>query len=272
MAQGVGAGAAIALTIAGSDSGGGAGIQADLKTFSALGVYGASAITAITAQNTQGVQGIHNVPPEFVAAQIFSVLSDMKPNAVKIGMLAEIEIIEAVMTSLKRFKPPNIVLDPVMIATSGDSLLEFNAIEALKQNLLPLACVITPNLHEAAALLGEPLALNEADMEQQAFALVDIGAKAVLIKGGHAKGDQSIDVLAFNGCVTHFASERVKTKNTHGTGCTFSSAIAAYLARGCDLDEAVARAKLYVSTAIAAADCLHVGQGAGPTHHFYEWW
>ncbi len=270
-------GAAIALTIAGSDSGGGAGIQADLKTFSALGVYGASAITALTAQNTQGVQGIYDVPSEFVAAQITSVLSDMNVQAVKIGMLANLGIIQAVAMSLNQFKLCNIVLDPVMIATSGDRLLQDNAVQALRGELFTLASLITPNLHEAAVLLGEPIAINKDDMERQAFALIEQGAKAVLIKGGHGTGSESIDILVHNGKVQRFVAERVHTKNTHGTGCTLSSAIAAYLARGCDLIDAVGKAKIYVSSAIAAADKLQVGNsklktGNGPTHHFYKWW
>jgi hydroxymethylpyrimidine/phosphomethylpyrimidine kinase len=265
-------GAFIALTIAGSDSGGGAGIQADLKTFSALGVYGASAITALTAQNTQGVQGVFNVPPEFVEAQISSVLSDINVQAVKIGMLANAGIIETVAKSLNKFKPPNIVLDPVMIATSGDRLLQANAVQALKRELFPLACVITPNLHEAAALLGASVAVSEVEMEQQAFALVEQSARAVLIKGGHGGGTHSVDILVHDGKVHRFVAERVQTKNTHGTGCTLSSAIAAYMSRGCDLIDAIAKAKLYMSGAIAAADRLQIGNGNGPTHHFYKWW
>jgi hydroxymethylpyrimidine/phosphomethylpyrimidine kinase len=265
-------GAFIALTIAGSDSGGGAGIQADLKTFSALGVYGASVITALTAQNTQGVQGVFDVPPEFVEAQIISVLSDINVQAVKIGMLANAGIIKTVAKSLNKFKPHNIVLDPVMIATSGDRLLQADAVQALKRELFPLSCVITPNLHEAAALLGASMAVNEAEMEQQAFALVEQGARAVLIKGGHGSGTQSVDILVNNGVVSRFCAPRVQTKNTHGTGCTLSSAIAAYLSRECDLCDALAKAKLYVSGAIAAADSLQIGNGNGPTHHFYEWW
>jgi hydroxymethylpyrimidine/phosphomethylpyrimidine kinase len=269
--------AAVALTIAGSDSGGGAGIQADLKTFSALGVYGASVITALTAQNMQGVQGVFNVPPEFVAAQISSVLSDINVQAVKIGMLSNVEIIQAVATSLNQFKPPNIVLDPVMVATSGDRLLQADAIDVMRRELFPIACIITPNLHEAAVLLGAPVAISEAEMEAYAFALVEQGARAVLIKGGHSEGIESVDILVYNGAVTRFALPRVQTKNTHGTGCTLSSAIAAYLSLGFDLIDAVGKAKLYVSGAIAAADRLHIGlfnsnDGHGPTHHFYKWW
>jgi hydroxymethylpyrimidine/phosphomethylpyrimidine kinase len=270
-------GAAIALTIAGSDSGGGAGIQADLKTFSALGVYGTSVITALTAQNTQGVQGVFNVPPEFVTAQISSVLSDINVQAVKIGMLSNVEIIQAVAKSLNQFKPPNIVLDPVMVATSGDRLLQDNAIDVMRREVFPLACIITPNLHEAAALLDEAVAFNEADMERQAFALIKQGAKAVLIKGGHSEGIESVDILVYNGAVTRFALPRVQTKNTHGTGCTLSSAIAAYLSLGFDLIDAVMRAKIYISGAIAASDRLQIrrfnsNDGHGPTHHFYKWW
>ncbi len=263
---------AIALTIAGSDSGGGAGIQADLKTFSALGVYGASAITALTAQNTLGVQAIQDVPVEFVSAQISSVFTDLPPQAVKIGMLARKEIIEVVADALIRFKAQNIVLDPVMIATSGDPLLRTDAISSIQKKLFPLAILVTPNLHEAAALLGEPVASNEPEMEAQARRLLGQGAQAVLIKGGHGTGESSVDILVHGGGVIHFASLRIQTKNTHGTGCTLSAAITAHLAKGHSLAEAVGNAKTYVSAAISHADRLSVGKGHGPTHHFHEWW
>ena len=265
-------GAAIALTIAGSDSGGGAGVQADLKTFSALGVYGASVITALTAQNTQGVQGIFNVPASFVEMQMKSIFSDLTPHSVKIGMLSSADIILAVAEGLIRFKAQNIVLDPVMVATSGDALLQDDAVNCLKHELMPLAAIITPNLAEAAVLLGEAVAVDEQGMEKQALRLVDMGAQAVLIKGGHFSGPESVDILVVGGRVQRFASPRINTKNTHGTGCTLSSAIAAYLSHGCDLSEAVRKAKTYVTNAIAAADRLQVGQGYGPTHHFFEWW
>ncbi len=270
-------GAPIALTIAGSDSGGGAGIQADLKTFSALGVYGASAITALTAQNTLGVQGIFNVPANFVKMQIESVFSDLPPDSVKIGMLSCAEIISSVAERLSHFNAKNIVLDPVMVATSGDVLLQKDAVDSLKRDLFPLASIVTPNLQEAAVLLGEAPASNESEMESQAFRLVDIGVKAVLIKGGHGTGNESTDVFVANGKVKRLVSPRIKTHNTHGTGCTLSSAIAAYLSHGCELEDAVQQAKLYITRAIDAADRLNVGQSElathhGPTHHFYKWW
>ena len=254
---------AIAVTIAGSDSGGGAGIQADLKTFSALGVYGASVITALTAQNTQGVTGIHDVPPAFVTAQI---------DAVKIGMLSQPGVIEAVAAGLDQWKQRNVVLDPVMVATSGDRLISPQAIDVLKRVLVPRALLITPNLPEAAALLGGPIARDEDEMRAQAVRLVEQGARAVLIKGGHSEGAESVDVLQAPGSFTRLATERIATKNTHGTGCTLSSAIAAGLAKGLDLVAAVREAKAYVSAAIAAADRLTIGSGHGPVHHFHVWW
>ena len=263
----------IALTIAGSDSSGGAGIQADLKTFAALGVYGASVIAALTAQNTQGVTGIHDVPADFIARQMDAVFSDLAVGAVKIGMLSRVEAIEAVAAGLDRHKARNIVLDPVMVATSGDRLLAKNAVEALKRTLMPRAAVVTPNLPEAAALTDQPVAVNEDEMVEQARALIKRGAKAVLIKGGHGSGRQSVDLFVeAGGGVARLAGRRVATKNTHGTGCTLSSAIAAGLAKGLGLYEAAAAAKSYVSTAIAAADMLDIGHGHGPLHHFYRQW
>src|ERR687894_231824 len=210
---------AIAVTIAGSDSGGGAGIQADLKTFSALGVYGASVITALTAQNTLGVQGIHDVPPAFIAQQIDSVFSDLTVAAVKIGMLSQPAVIETVAEGLARHGARNIVLDPVMIATSGDRLLAPEAVATLKTALIPRALVVTPNLPEAAALLDEPIAEEEAAMRAQGERLLALGAEAVLIKGGHAAGAESVDLLVHGGGIERFASPRVATRNTHGTGC-----------------------------------------------------
>jgi hydroxymethylpyrimidine/phosphomethylpyrimidine kinase len=262
----------IAVTIAGSDSGGGAGIQADLKTFSALGVYGASVITALTAQNTKGVAGIHDVPPEFITAQIDAVFSDLDVRAVKIGMLSQPAVIEAVAAGLDRWKAKNVVLDPVMVATSGDRLLNPDAIEVLKRVLIPRALVITPNLAEAAALLDAPIARNEDEMLAQAGRLRDRGANAVLIKGGHGDGAESVDMLVMPASFTRLAAARVATKNTHGTGCTLSSAIAAGLANGLDLVEAARAAKVYVSDAIAASQRLAVGSGHGPVHHFHRWW
>ncbi|MCC6888582.1 MAG: bifunctional hydroxymethylpyrimidine kinase/phosphomethylpyrimidine kinase [Hyphomicrobiales bacterium] len=263
---------AIAVTIAGSDSGGGAGIQADLKTFSALGVYGASVIAALTAQNTRGVTAIHDVPPEFVTAQIDAVFSDLAVGAVKIGMLSRREVIEAVAAALDRWRAPNIVVDPVMVATSGDRLLDPQAIAVLTRVLIPRACIITPNLPEAAALLDERAARTEDEMLAQAGRLRDRGARAVLIKGGHGSGDESVDMLVEAASFTRLATPRIATRNTHGTGCTLSSALAAGLARGLDLATAAREAKVYVSEAIAAAARIAVGSGNGPVHHFHRWW
>jgi hydroxymethylpyrimidine/phosphomethylpyrimidine kinase len=263
---------AIALTIAGSDSSGGAGIQADLKTFGALGVYGASVIAALTAQNTQGVTGIHDVPADFIARQMDAVFADLAVGAVKIGMLSRVEAIEAVAAGLDRHRAKNIVLDPVMVATSGDRLLAKNAVAALTRTLIPRAQIITPNLPEAAALLDQPIAANEGEMEEQARALLARGARAVLIKGGHGEGSESVDILVDPSGVTRLAAHRVATQNTHGTGCTLSSAVAAGLAKGLTLADAVAAAKDYVTKAIAAADLLTVGHGHGPLNHFYRQW
>jgi hydroxymethylpyrimidine/phosphomethylpyrimidine kinase len=263
---------AIAVTIAGSDSGGGAGIQADLKTFSALGVYGASVLAALTAQNTKGVTGIHDVPPEFVTAQIDAVFSDLKVGAVKLGMLSNAAVIAAVAHGLARHKQTNVVLDPVMVATSGDRLLKPDAVDNLRRLLLHRALVITPNLPEAAALLDLPVATDEASMRGQGEQLLALGAKAVLMKGGHASGSESVDLLVDPNGVVRLAGPRFDTLNTHGTGCTLSSAIAAGLAKGMTLRDAVHAAKSYITSAIAASDRLAVGSGHGPVHHFYRWW
>ncbi len=263
---------AIAVTIAGSDSGGGAGIQADLKTFSALGVYGASVIVALTAQNTLGVQGVQGVPPGFVAAQMDSVFSDLDVGAVKIGMVGDAATIEAIAQGLDRHALRHVVVDPVMIATSGDRLLAPGAVGALRAKLIPRARIITPNLPEAAALLDEPIASGEAQMEAQGRKLLALGAPAVLVKGGHGDGPESVDLLIAADGVTRFPAARVATRNTHGTGCTLSSAIAAGLARGRDLPAAVAEAKTYVTAAIVASTRLKIGHGHGPTHHFHAWW
>jgi hydroxymethylpyrimidine/phosphomethylpyrimidine kinase len=263
---------AIAVTVAGSDSGGGAGIQADLKTFSALGVYGASVITALTAQNTRGVQGIHDVPPAFVAQQIDSVFSDLSVDAVKIGMLSQPPVIETVAEGLRRHGARNIVLDPVMVATSGDRLLAPEAIETLRRVLLPMALVVTPNLPEAAAILDEPLAKDETAIQAQAERILTLGPRSVLIKGGHGEGPESVDIFVDANGLCRFPAARVPTRNTHGTGCTLSSAIAAGLAKGLPLGEAVATAKNYVSAAIGASEKLRIGHGAGPVHHFHDWW
>jgi hydroxymethylpyrimidine/phosphomethylpyrimidine kinase len=263
---------AIAVTIAGSDSSGGAGIQADLKTFAALGVYGASVITALTAQNTKGVSAIHDVPAEFVAAQIDAVFSDLAVSAVKIGMLSQRAVIAAVATGLERWRPFNVVLDPVMIASSGERLLAADAIDALKRALLPRALLLTPNLPEAAALLDAPLATNEAQMRAQGERLLALGPQAVLIKGGHGSEAESIDLLIEPTAFTRFAADRIATPNTHGTGCTLSSAIAASLAKGLALGEAVRAGKAYVTAALAAAQHINIGAGTGPLHHFHAWW
>jgi hydroxymethylpyrimidine/phosphomethylpyrimidine kinase len=259
----------VALTIAGSDSSGGAGIQADLKTFAACGVYGASAITALTAQNTRGVSGIHDVPPDFITAQIDAVFSDLDVKAVKIGMVARREAIEAIVAGLIRWSPKHVVVDPVMVATSGDPLLSPDAVDALRTKLFPRASLITPNLPEAAALLNEAIAESEADIERQGRRLLAMGSPAVLIKGGHGHGPESTDFLIDGHSVIRLAAPRIATSNTHGTGCSLSSAIAAGLAKGNGLEAAVRDAKAYVSAAIAAADRLQVGHGHGPIHHFH---
>lgn len=263
---------AIAVTIAGSDSGGGAGIQADLKTFSALGVYGASVIAALTAQNTKGVSGIHDLPPEFVTAQFDAVYSDLKVSATKIGMLSRPETIRAVAAGLKKYRARNVVLDPVMIAASGDRLLVPEAVDTIKRELFPLADVITPNLAEAAALLDQPVAKNESDMATQGEALLKLGAKAVLVKGGHAPTKHAVDLLIEPSGIRRFTAERINTPHTHGTGCTLSSAITAGLAKGLALHDAIAAAKNYITGALKAGVDLGVGTGRGPVHHFHQLW
>ncbi len=262
----------VALTIAGSDSGGGAGIQADLKTFAALGVYGASAITALTAQNTRGVAAIHAVPAEFVTAQIDAVFSDFAVGAVKIGMLCNADVVAAVAAALDRWNAANVVLDPVMIASSGERLLAADAVDALKRLLIRRARIVTPNLPEAAALLGTAVAADETEMAAQVDRLLALGAEAVLLKGGHGAGAESVDLLSHAGRIVHLSAPRIATRNTHGTGCTLASAIAAGLARGKELPMAVADAKVFVTAAIAAADKLGIGQGRGPLHHFHAAW
>jgi hydroxymethylpyrimidine/phosphomethylpyrimidine kinase len=259
----------IALTIAGSDSSGGAGIQADLKTFAALGVYGASVITALTAQNTSGVSGIHQVPADFVTAQMDAVFSDLDVKAVKIGMVAQPATIDAIAAGLARWSPQHIVLDPVMVATSGDRLLALDAVASLRTQLIPRASLITPNLPEAAALLDEPVASDEAAIERQGKRLLAMGCRAVLIKGGHGQGTESIDYLISDNGVIALAAPRIATNNIHGTGCSLSSAIAAGLAKGEAMENAVRHAKIWISAAIAAADRLGVGHGHGPIHHFH---
>jgi len=260
----------IALTIAGSDSSGGAGIQADLKTFSAFGVYGASVLTALTAQNTKGVQGVHPVPPSFVAAQIDSVLDDLDVRAAKTGMLADALIIDAVVDRLNaRGREIPLVVDPVMVATSGDVLLAPDAIETVRSRLIPYATLITPNLPEAAQLLGLASATTEDEIQDQLARLRELGARAVLLKGGHGKGNEAVDYLAIGTRVVRLAAPRIDTEHTHGTGCTLSAAVAACLAMGDDLETAVRRAKRYVHEAIAAGRDLGVGHGHGPVDHLY---
>lgn len=261
-----------ALTIAGSDSGGGAGIQADLKAFSALGVYGASVITAITAQNTQAVTAVHGVPIDIIAAQIDAVFDDIRIDAVKIGMLATSEIIGTVAQGLKQHAAP-VVLDPVMIAKSGDALLQDEAISSLRAELLPLATLLTPNLPEAAVLLDTAPASSTDILEEQGRALLVMGPGAVLMKGGHAEGPDCVDILVLRDAPSiHFTAPRIATTNTHGTGCTLSSSVAAGLAKGLNVAEAVREAHAYLQGAIAAADGLGVGSGHGPVHHFYRNW
>jgi hydroxymethylpyrimidine/phosphomethylpyrimidine kinase len=262
----------IAVTIAGSDSGGGAGLQGDLKTFAALGVYGACVVTALTAQNTAGVTAIHDVPADFVAAQMDAVLSDLQVGAVKIGMLSQPAVIHAVAAGLDRWRQTKVVLDPVMVASSGDRLLAADAIDVLKRVLVPRALVLTPNLPEAAALLGLPVAETQDDMREQAQRLLALGAKAVVIKGGHAQGRDSVDLLVDRNGAVALPLVRIASRNTHGTGCAFSAAIAAGLAKGMDLAEATRSAKAYVHAAIAAADTLAIGSGPGPVHHFHALW
>lgn len=262
-----------ALTIAGSDSGGGAGIQADLKTFSALGCFGMSAITALTAQNTRVVTAIFPVPPEFIAQQMDAVLDDIGADAVKIGMLHSPEVIKTVAQKLVEKKCPNIVLDPVMISKSGDKLLQDDAVKALKEHLIPLAALITPNLPEASVLLGRSVETLE-DMPKAARQLCSLGSANVLVKGGHLNHDSSCDLLyqKENKKITEFPGKRINTPNSHGTGCTLSSAIAANLARGVPLETSVKNAKNYITGALAAGADYQTGHGHDPVHHFYDLW
>lgn len=261
--------ATIALTIAGSDSSGGAGIQADLRTFSAFGVYGASVITALTAQNTRGVQGVEAVSPAFVAAQLESVLSDLRVDAIKTGMLANAQIVEVVAHRLRAAQPRHLIVDPVMVATSGDMLLARDAVQAVREQLLPLATLVTPNLPEAAILLGGKQAKSEAEIIAQAEALHASGCRGVLIKGGHSAGDTAVDILVGKDGVKRFERPRVATPHSHGTGCTLSAAIAALLASGVAVNEAVDRAKSYVWHGLQSGRNLGIGQGRGPVDHLY---
>lgn len=265
----------IVLTIAGSDSGGGAGIQADIKAISATGGYACSAITAITAQNTLGVSGIFPIPLEHVEKQLDAVFSDLNIVAVKVGMLADSDIIRLVTKKLKQYQPQFVVIDPVMVTTNGDLLLEKSAIQTLKSELFPLADIITPNLPEAAALIGDSTSYNLPETTQQMQSMVDglrqLGTKAVLLKGGYLQKDKhSTDLLILSNVIQELTADRVYTDNNHGTGCTLSSAIASYLAQGYLLAEAVQTAKNYITQALVHADQLTIGKGRGPVHHFYQ--
>ena len=260
---------AIALTIAGSDSGGGAGIQADLKTFASLGVYGASVITAVTAQDTQRVYDFVELPPEFVAAQIDAVLGDIGASAVKTGMLSSAAIIESVAGRLKHWKVSNLVVDPVMVAKGGDKLLRDDAVDALKKHMLPLALIVTPNIPEAEVLVGHTLSTLE-EIHDAARDLHAMGAANVVIKGGHRNETMATDVLFDGGGFREYTTGRVDTPNTHGTGCTFASAIAATLAKGDTVQNSVASAKAFVTKALQ--NSYPIGRGHGPVHHFYRYW
>jgi hydroxymethylpyrimidine/phosphomethylpyrimidine kinase len=262
-----------ALTIAGSDSGGGAGIQADLKTFSALGCFGTSAVTAITAQNTVGVNGIHPVPVEMIKSQVSSVLDDIGTDAVKIGMLHSSEVIAAIAEMLIHYRISNVVIDPVMVATSGAVLLQESAINSLKEILIPKAVLITPNIPEAEILIGESIK-TQADLPEAVKKLSDLGCPAVMLKAGHLKEDKLVDYFYDKNTdqLIELPSDRLHTQNTHGTGCTLSSAITAFLAKGYSLEKAVLSAKNYLTCAISAGSSYQIGKGHGPVHHFYNFW
>jgi hydroxymethylpyrimidine/phosphomethylpyrimidine kinase len=259
----------VALTIAGSDSSGGAGIQADLKTFTVLGVYGASVLTALTAQSTRGVSGILAVPADFVREQIDVVAGDFAIGAVKTGMLNDRETVVAVANALKHHELRPLVVDPVIVATSGDTLLAPDAVQAMRDELIPLADILTPNLHEAARLLDQPVAKDEDGMLAQARTLLRLGCKAVVIKGGHGEGAEAVDLLVESDAVTRLTLPRITTRNTHGTGCTFSAAIVANLAQGVPLNQAVSDAKRLVHEALQAAAGLSLGRGTGPVDHLH---
>lgn len=259
------------LTIAGSDCSGGAGIQADIKAISALGGYAASAITAITVQNTCGVTGIHPVPASYVKAQIEAVMTDIKPSAIKIGMINDVEIVKAIAESIKEYKPKFVVFDPVMVSTSGCKLIEDKAIEAIKEELIPLSTIITPNLSEAMVLTGDSIS-DAASMTAAGNKILESGCGAVLIKGGHLEGHDMCDVLCIKGENTPYiyTASKISSKNTHGTGCTLSSSIATYLALGETLQEAVKKAKDYVHKGILNGKDVCIGSGHGPLNHFYS--
>ena len=260
----------VALTIAGSDSSGGAGVQADLKTFTVLGVYGASVLTALTAQNTRGVAAILTVPPAFVTQQIDAVAADLNIAAVKTGMLNDRATVLAVAEGARRHRLHPLVVDPVMVATSGDMLLQADAVEAVRRELLPLADIVTPNLPEAARLLDRSPAVDEAEMVAQGQALLTLGPKAVLLKGGHGEGSEAVDILVVRGrAPVRLALPRIDTANTHGTGCTLSAAITAGLAQGESLTDAVTAAKGFVHAALTAGRGLKIGGGSGPVDHLH---
>lgn len=254
------------LTIAGSDSSGGAGIQADIKAISACGGYAMSAITALTAQNTQGVHSVVDVPERFIRDQIKAVFEDIEVHAVKIGMLSAVETIEAVADMLEEYQPKHIVLDPVMIASSGDALITSDAIDTMKQRLIPLATLITPNIPEAEKLIRKAV----IDMENAAKSLLILDCKAALLKGGHNKGPESTDILATTNGTQSFSAPRIETENTHGTGCSLSSAIATFLGKGQALPEAIQNAKTYITGALKHSHAINVGHGHGPVHHFWQ--
>lgn len=258
------------LTIAGSDCSGGAGIQADIKTISALGCYAASAITAVTVQNTCGVSAIHPIPAEYVKSQIEAVMTDIKPEAVKIGMINDVEIVRAIASSIKTYQPKFVVFDPVMVSTSGCKLIEDKAIEAIKNELIPLSTIITPNLKEAIVLTGDNIS-HAGSMIEAGRKILNYGCHSVLVKGGHLDGDDMCDVLCINGDSNPytFTARKIDSHNTHGTGCTLSSAIATNLALGYTLQEAVNRAKEYVYKGILTGKDIHIGNGHGPLNHFH---
>lgn len=263
-----------ALTIAGFDGSGGAGIQADLKAFSALGCYGMTVLTALPVQNTQGVKSIYEIPPQCVKEQLEAILEDIGADAVKIGMIHSREIIEAIVPVLEKYMPLDIVVDPVMVAKSGDRLLKQDAIDMLKEKLFPLATIVTPNLPEASDLLGREIIIK-SQMEKAAMDIAKMGCNAVVVKGGHIEEKNCDDCLYLNGPPSEifwFSHPKVATKNTHGTGCTFSSAITAFLARKFSLVEAVRHAKKYLSGAVEAGAQMKIGKGHGPVHHFYDIW
>ncbi|MHA6798742.1 bifunctional hydroxymethylpyrimidine kinase/phosphomethylpyrimidine kinase [Bounagaea algeriensis] len=260
------------VSIAGTDPSGGAGTQADLKAFSAQGAYGMSVVTALVAQTTTGVAEVREIPSEFVSSQLVTLFDDVRVDAVKIGMLGNADVIRAVVNALDRYHPPHVVLDPVMVAKSGDRLLAAEAVRVLRDDLVPRVDLITPNLPEAADLLAEPELDAEPGMSGQAQRLAGLGAKNVLLKGGHLSGESSVDVLLAGSDVETLRSERVRTDNDHGTGCTLSSAIAALRPQRADWAGAVREAKHYLTAALRHSERLDVGHGHGPVHHFHQWW